>query len=655
MTSQNDNSGRNLNGNNILSRNTSLTSLGIGTDLGSLEDVAKNPLIKQKPLSRHSERAYKKYLYDSAAFVIKCVHNNMAICKVENGNGFWLPWVELSSGQKWESANKKIIQLIVRDEKQLNTMVIDKHEEHTLDDVKLTCITRLALPQGGFVIRNIYFAKWINQNSCCKSTYRIMWVPINQVKYVERLWGSEVITFSVQAEEYFNGKKVKVTVIEKTSKEVLKYTVQDNKTIDLSTFTGLYTDMLHKALIRKKEIITIYIEFTQHCYPSLDMSFTSFCEYMIKINYILQEQLLKGIFRAFNYKVIGYLEFAEFLLGLGAFDQAAMHNEARLPYVFRFYDVDSDGYLNYNEFFEMVKDIRKNSNKSIDLESVASDVDQRLKCFSLTDIKIDYLIFQSLVTNLKLRGTSYLFRSQSSFIKKILLHSAYGSIYSFVVDVPYDMKNITGVCPKHKRKNYQIAFHIAKLNYQQGRFVDSKSLLQIAGRDIDFKPEDDLTELLRKHSLESVFNFKSAPNAILQIIRSFASENLISTSNQSFKTPLTLTAMTYLCKQAKEIFINEARCLKINSPCFVVGDLHGNLNNLMTYELQLWRLLPAAQSANILFLGNLVDGEKFGVETVAYLFCLKILMPEKVFIIRGNHEVRSVQMSSTFYKECIDK
>ncbi|XP_039292325.1 serine/threonine-protein phosphatase PP2A catalytic subunit 1-like [Nilaparvata lugens] len=110
-----------------------------------------------------------------------------------------------------------------------------------------------------------------------------------------------------------------------------------------------------------------------------------------------------------------------------------------------------------------------------------------------------------------------------------------------------------------------------------------------------------------------------------------------------------------LCKIVSEIFAREPRLLRIKSPVYVLGDIHGNYPDVTFCESLLWRLGVKLSPANILFLGDYVDRGAFGVEVIAYLFSNKALCPQTIFMVRGNHEVREVQRTFTFKTECLKK
>jgi len=106
-----------------------------------------------------------------------------------------------------------------------------------------------------------------------------------------------------------------------------------------------------------------------------------------------------------------------------------------------------------------------------------------------------------------------------------------------------------------------------------------------------------------------------------------------------------------ICKQAIDVLKKEPNLMKIDGPVIVVGDIHGQYYDL----IHMLKLAGNPEKSNYLFLGDYVDRGIFGMEVMILLLSLKINLPSKFVLLRGNHESRSMTENFTFRQEVLDR
>uniref|UniRef100_A0A0N4ZGB8 Serine/threonine-protein phosphatase n=1 Tax=Parastrongyloides trichosuri TaxID=131310 RepID=A0A0N4ZGB8_PARTI len=112
---------------------------------------------------------------------------------------------------------------------------------------------------------------------------------------------------------------------------------------------------------------------------------------------------------------------------------------------------------------------------------------------------------------------------------------------------------------------------------------------------------------------------------------------------------MTLPIFSNICHKVAEILSNEPTLLMINSETpnetfLVLSDLHGSFDVLM-YNFFYHHCLPKKK---IIILGDYVDKGSDDAFMCLLLFLFKIVWPDKIFLLKGNHEIRDMNRQKDF-------
>lgn len=575
-------------------------------------------------------------LYNAVAAIIYCPkHKKYGVERISSRKGgLWLPHAMISSTDGLKMMISKKINLC------LGSPDIKLKSGHLkFTEPKLVEVMAIQLP-----ITEKWFKRHIfrvtldlkaNEGYCCSSAKNLAWIEEEDINdnIHNKIWGHDLcyLVHNKASNQLFH--------CEMSLDQVNLY--KKHPLIRTSGYTS-------------NDVLRIYSEYIQQCYPSQTMSFKVFEDYCARLG-LFEHSSIPHFFRAFSTENFPFLSFEEFILGLAAADPNTEHGgesgRIRTAYIFRMYDLDQDNLLRRDEFRNLVSDSllakeKPNDKAAVDQEEelVRKTMDKPGPFFVTVEQ------FTELIGNLKVRGTSSMFRSSKSFGGC----ANAGTIVYPPIDGTFEIGTVAGhqkttKCPKCQRKKYVMAAH------QPVLCIDGAT-----SEAVTIKKNADIERqgpVMRRLS-DTSFDQSSVSHIVMNWVRDHSEYHKVLTGTtklSKFKRGLVKdfnsidkkvfsTTMNALCDQAEAVLAVESRILKLTSPCTVIGGLHGNLHDLMVFERQLWKKGPLLESSTFLFLGDFVGpNSDYNLMVVMYLLALKVLAPFRVFLIRGNYELRTVQ------------
>ena len=119
--------------------------------------------------------------------------------------------------------------------------------------------------------------------------------------------------------------------------------------------------------------------------------------------------------------------------------------------------------------------------------------------------------------------------------------------------------------------------------------------------------------------------------------------------NNNIKLKFSKELIINICLKSISILENGSSLIFLNSNFIIVGDLHGNLNDL----LNIFNKFGLPPNTNYLFLGDYIDRGLKSIEVIIILLTLLIQYPKNIILLRGNHEFSHINKIYGFYDDIL--
>jgi len=331
--------------------------------------------------------------------------------------------------------------------------------------------------------------------------------------------------------------------------------------------------MIQCAGFSSEDLLLLYSEFIQHCFPSQLMNMYSFCKYLNRSMLIICEpDDVSYLFRAFSCNMQEFISVTDFVLGLTALDKRTPHGgksgRIRAEFIYRYYHSYSDKYQRYQ--FDMERFARD----LLHLKTKKPPIDEEMRqtvahLYSTFDVPLHSQVpldkFKKVLGTRNIRGTAAMFRSVQSPIGHIKANPLYDP----------EMRDADMYCGACRSKPYNISLHSVKMA-SDGTIVDPIPNCEPLQRNRPLANTTQSPKAVRKQS-EQMFS-KNLFNTLIDEIR--AINKMIYSYSELYnfwdqKQNKIYRKLILLCDKVQPVLEKEPRVLKVKSPVYVIGDIHG--------------------------------------------------------------------------------
>lgn len=551
---------------------------------------------------KRSTGTYGQYLFDCVALFIHCPkHGKIATVRwLHFHKGSFIPIVATRPSETWqEAASLGAIWFLSGG----NPTQFLNHDDLSFHQPKLIHILRIEVPEFHKAVTRTTFLVTIKDSwsNCCQPNSWIEWWSVNDIikgKLPENVWGAEINVFArylIKDQLYF---RLDEFNLERALEVLSAENIQEVK-------------MLKSIGFGQKEMEKLYSDYIQHVYPSKSMTLYSFKSFMTRLNWQQDDPRMPQVFRvrtrsvhpqflalylslmelviklqAFNFRRTGFLDFFEFMLGLAAMDDKAEHGGAsgrtRIGHIYRYYCSNTGEGLSFDDIVRMLKDIYAANRVSYTEEMAKSEAELRLRMFGIgKDGRISFRSFEEAIKRFRFRGTSRLFRASAftatsdSIIDTIVGKKIYDKVGGMIgpslkLARPTRRSKAvgSGTCFSCRPKNYSIGQTVLRLTGGDNKIIVGHRLttgFMDQEEESKARNKNRTTNLARSFSLEVLFNPRSVPLTILNILRQFGEELLNKPKgNVLHHGPrIEQQLIRDMCLMARETFAQEPRVLKV--------------------------------------------------------------------------------------------